>query len=154
MTWEVFYVWENAGIWAPWNHSWASQTAQLLKQKKKKKKENPPANIRRHQGREFNPWGQVDPLGKGMKHFLWCAPQLFSRAKEDFSTLNPLRVHSQGSSEMELYLARINKHAWNSHQPLQTSRSEQGLPKGNTMMKIQSEKSKKQKKNKTGFGPR
>ena len=65
------------------NHSWASQTAQLLK-KKKKRKENPTANAGRHQGCEFNPWGQVDPLEKGMKHFLWYTPQLFSRAKEIF----------------------------------------------------------------------
>ena len=41
-----------------------------VKKKKKKRKENPTANAGRHQGCEFNPWGQVDPLEKGMKHFL------------------------------------------------------------------------------------
>ena len=39
----------------------------------------------------------------------------------------------------------ISEHALSSHQPLQTSKSERGLPKGDTVMKIQSEKFKKKK---------
>ena len=62
MTWEVFYVWENAGIWAPWNHSWASQTAQLLKKKKKEKKRKSNCQCRKTPGT----W--VQSLGSGRSH--------------------------------------------------------------------------------------